>query len=244
MESAAAVINLCGSPVMRLWTPQVKREILSSRLEPTVAIREAVSGCSVPPRVWINSSAVGIYGNRGLEVVDEDSAVGNDEEFMVQCCSEWEHAVQTDRCRSVLVRTGIVLDRREGAFKMLRSLALKFAGGAVGDGKQYVSWIHIDDWVRLVAWIISTEIAGPVNAVAPEPIANSDFMKMLRHALHRPWSPPVPAFLLKLISPLTGIECEVVVSGQRVLPKRAVDASFEFLFKSLPETFDTLLSSE
>lgn len=239
LEGADAVINLCGVPITRKWDEEGMKLIVSSRVDSTAAIRLGIESCSQPPKVWVNASATGIYGDRGDEVLDEMSALGADSEFMVRCCKAWEAEVEST-VRTVKLRIGVVLGHGGGAYPILSKLAKAFIGGHVGTGQQFMSWIHLDDLVRLFHWSVDTEVSGVVNGTAPEPRTNAELMAALRKSLGRPWAPPAPGFALKLMTALGGPESEPVLQGQRVLPRVALDGGFEFKFPTLQDALEEL----
>jgi uncharacterized protein (TIGR01777 family) len=187
-----------------------------------------------PPRVFISGSAVGYYGDRGDETLTEASAPGTD--FLATLSKDWEAAANAvgDLTRVVLIRTGIVLDRKGGALpKMLPPFYL-FAGGPIGSGRQYQPWIHRDDWVRMVAWSLTNDAPrGPLNVTGPRPISNKEFSAALGHALRRPSVMPAPPFALRIA--LGEMADALLLSSQRVLPARATDLGFTFRFSNIDE---------
>ena len=188
----------------------------------------------------VSGSAVGYYGDRGEATITEASGPGTD--FLATLCTEWEAAAAEAAAgtRVAFVRTGLVLDRRDGALaKMLLPFRL-FAGGPFGSGRQYMSWIHKADWVRLVMWIIQNDAArGAVNATAPAPVTNSEFAKALGHALRRPSFMPAPPFALRIV--LGEMADALLLGGQRVLPARALDLGFSFKFNTIDEALADVL---
>lgn len=244
VDGAFAVINLSGESVSKHWTTQSKLAMQESRLQSTCVLGEAIQQSSEPPKVWLNASAIGYYGDRGDEPLDESSLPGRKGDFLVDLCVAWEHEqerVETPNTRKARVRTGVVLGRVGGAFEPIRKIASAFLGGRIGSGRQYFSWIHLDDLVRLYLWLLDTEIAGPVNGTAPEPVTNAEFMERVRSALHRPAAPPVPAFGLQLVSAFGGPEASLLLQGQRVLPKVAQEHGFDFQFGDLRLALEDLL---
>ncbi len=231
LEGAEAIINLSGSPIAVRWTAKNKDEILKSRLAPTQAIGRAIARCEKPPKLWINASAIGFYGETGSREVSEASRKG--EGFLPDVCARWEQAVDeqsTPETRKVKLRFGHVLGRGSAFLGPLDSIVKKFLGGAAGSGNQHISWIHITDLARIVTWTFDNEIEGPVNAVAPKAVTNSSFMAEMRRILHRPWSPPVPFGILKLGSFLMGVEPELIEIGTRVAPQALLARDFEFRY--------------
>jgi uncharacterized protein (TIGR01777 family) len=235
LDNADAVINLSGESIAgKRWSDAQKQKIRDSRLLATRSLTAAIRNAPKAPRAFISGSAVGYYGDRGDETITESSTPGDD--FLAHVCKDWETAATTvgDLTRVVLVRTGIVLDRRGGALpKMLPPFYL-FAGGPIGSGRQYMPWIHKIDWVRLVSWAATNDAArGPVNATAPTPVTNREFSTALGHALRRPSMLAAPPFALRLA--LGEMADALLLSGQRALPVRAADAGFSFRFSNIDE---------
>jgi hypothetical protein len=228
------VVHLAGEPVAQRWTDKAREGIRSSRVEGTRALVEALAAADPSPRVLVSASAVGYYGSRGDERLDESSAPGDD--FLAQVCVGWEREAQaaTDNSiRVVNVRTGVVLAKSGGALaKMLLPFRLGI-GGPVAGGRQYLPWIHIDDLVGIYVAALDNETwSGPVNASAPEPVTNAAFSKALGRALHRPAVAPVPAFAIRL---LYGDMAEIVTEGQRAIPARPLELGYTFAHPDLDE---------
>jgi uncharacterized protein (TIGR01777 family) len=235
LANADAVVNLAGESIAaRRWSTAQKHKIRESRLLATRSLTTAMREVATPPRAFISGSAIGYYGDRGDEALTEVSAPGSD--FLATVCKDWEAAANTagDRTRVVLLRTGIVLDRQGGALpKMLPPFYL-FAGGPIGSGRQYQSWIHKEDWVRMVAWSVTNDAArGPLNVTGPGPITNKQFSTALGHALRRPSVMPAPPFALRIA--LGEMADALLLSSQRVLPVRATDLGFTFRFSNIDE---------
>jgi uncharacterized protein (TIGR01777 family) len=231
VESADAVINLAGAPIAAgRWTEARKAEIRGSRTRSTSLLVTAIRNAATPPRL-INASAVGFYGSRGDEPLTEASGPGDD--FLARVCIEWEAEASkaADVARVVLLRTGVVLSKEGGALPQLALPFRLFAGGPIGSGRQYISWIHIDDWVALVRWALGTAVAGPLNATAPMPVTNAEFARALGRALRRPALVPAPAFALRLA--MGEMADAMVLGGQRVLPAKAESLGFRFSYPAL-----------
>ena len=227
-----AVVHLAGEPVAQRWTAAAKERIRDSRVQGTRTLVAALR--QQPPAVLISASAIGYYGSRGNETLTEDSPPGSD--FLSQVAVAWEQearAAEQFGVRVVTPRIGVVLGRGGGA---LAKMALPFhlgVGGRLGDGRQWTSWIHLDDLIALVEFsIATTAIHGAVNAVAPNPVTNTDFTRALASALHRPAIFPVPAAALRL---LLGEMSQVVLASQRVIPLAAARAGFQFRFTEAGE---------
>lgn len=237
------VVNLAGENLSnRRWTPALKQEFRDSRMGTTRRVLDWIAAAARKPRVLISGSAVGWYGPRGDEELSEDSAPGED--FAARLCRDWEaeackaEALGVRVCR---LRTGIVLDHDGGALqKMLLPFRLGL-GGPIGTGRQWMSWIARADIVALIRWLAANEHAvGAYNGTAPSPVTNAEFARMLGHAVRRPAVLPMPAFALKL---LLGEMAEMVLTGQRVLPKHASAAGFRFRYPELPAALAAILES-
>lgn len=223
-----AVVNLAGESIAAgRWSDARKRALVDSRLLATRSLTTFVTQAARRPSVFLSSSAVGYYGDRGAEPLDEASAAGTG--FLADLAVEWERAASaaaSPGTRVVFLRTGIVLDPTEGALaKMLLPFRLG-VGGPFGFGRQYMSWIHRDDWVRLAAWSLTATVSGPVNFVAPLPVTNAEFSKTLGRVLRRPSLAMVPPFVLKIV--LGEMAGPLLLSSQRVLPAAALGAGFSF----------------
>ena len=235
IEGAAAVVNLAGESIAASrWSNAQKQRILDSRVQATRTLADAILGASRPPPVFVSGSAVGYYGPRGDEVVTENQPPGSD--FLAQVCAAWEaEATRADSAaRVVCIRTGLVIEDGGGALPRM-VLPFKFgAGGPLGSGRQYMPWIHRDDWVALVRWTVATAAAdGPINATAPNPVTNTEFARALGRALHRPAFMPAPAFALRLA--LGEMADALVLSGQRAVPAKAERLGFRFRFTQLDD---------
>jgi uncharacterized protein (TIGR01777 family) len=226
-----AVVNLNGEPVAGRWTPEKKRAIVESRVNGTERLVRSLAECEVPPRVLISASAVGYYGSRGDEPLDENAAPGID--FLAGVCARWEAAaLDATRLgiRTVVMRIGIVLGDG-GALEKMKVPFLFGVGGPMGSGRQFVPWIHLDDLVALVAFAIEHEtLAGPVNAVTPDYATNARFVRALGAALRRPSLVPAPAFALRLA---LGEFAGTVLASQRVIPAAAETAGFTWSHPAL-----------
>jgi uncharacterized protein len=245
LDGAEAVVNLTGKNINCRHTEENRRVIISSRVDSVRALGEAIAQSSVPPKVFVQSSGVGYYGDTGDRVADEDSAPGND--FPAEVCRQWEgafDALNLPATRKVILRLSVVLGRDGGALPMLKKLTRWFLGGAVGNGKQFVSWIHVADIVRMfVSAIEQPELSGVFNATSPRPVTNSEFMRDLRRALHRPWSPPVPSLFARAGAWLIGTDGELVLTSTRCVPRRFVRHGFDFRFPNLRDAFGDLYSN-
>ena len=227
LEDALAVVNLTGKNINCRLTQANRREIVRSRVASVQAVGEAIRRCRRPPRVFVQTAAVGIYGDAGDKVCDESTPgtrlrVGG---FLGETCRQWEKAFDespTPGVRRVVLRLGVVLGREGGAFPPLAGLARWFLGGAVGRGRQYISWLHLADAVRIYREAIDREdFQGIYVAASPQPATNAQFMRELRAALHRPWSPPVPAWAVRLGGWLDRHQCRVGADRPALRPRQA-----------------------
>jgi uncharacterized protein (TIGR01777 family) len=239
-----AVVHLAGENVAQRWSAQAKRSIRESRVTGTRHLVRGLEslGESERPGTLVSSSAIGYYGSHGDEPIDEEAPGAQD--FLARTCSEWEaeaSAAEQFGARVVRVRTGVVLDRDGGALgKMVTPFKLGI-GGPVAGGQQYVSWIHVEDLVAMMlAAIDDRRWSGPVNATAPQPERNRELSKMLGRVLHRPSLLPVPGAALRL---LYGEMAEIVTTGARVLPTRALVLGYEFRYPQLEPALRAALSS-
>lgn len=240
LDGIDAVVNLAGEPIdSRRWSEQQKNLIRDSRIVTTRNLVETLCSIDRKPEVLVSSSAVGFYGDRGDEQLDETSTPGRG--FMSEICREWEREAErvTERgIRVVEVRTGVVLSREGGALQKMLT-PFKFGiGGPLGSGKQWFPWIHINDIVGIFHHAIVTRLlSGPVNGVAPEPATNKEFTRELATALHRPAFLPVPEAAMRV---LVGEMAEVLFGSQRVLPKVALESGYRFQYPALTEALSDL----
>jgi len=241
IEAVDAVVNLAGEPIdARRWSDQQKKLIRDSRVVTTRNLVEGLRSVDRPPGVLVNGSAVGFYGDRGDEQLDESSARGRG--FMSEICEEWEREslrATEAGIRVVQVRTGVVLSAEGGALKKMMAPFKLGIGGPLGSGKQWFPWIHIGDIVGIFRHSIYTAtLAGPVNGVAPKPVTNAEFTRELGRALHRPAFLPVPEMALKV---LMGEMSSVLFGSVRVVPKAALASGYKFQHPSLAEALADLL---
>lgn len=241
VATADVVVNLAGENIFaRRWSAAFREQIRGSRIEATRRVVEAIESAPSRPAVLINASAVGYYGPRAREPIDESAGAGGD--FLAEVCAAWESAARQAEplgVRVVLLRLGIVLARDGGALaRMLTPFRLGL-GGPVGSGDQGVSWIHIADLVRLIEFAARSDVLrGPVNAVAPQPASNREFARTLASVLHRPAWLPMPGWLLRLV---LGEVADVLLTGQYAIPRAAEEAGFEFRFPTLRSALEDLL---
>lgn len=235
LDGADAVINLTGKNINCPHTPENLREITASRVNSVKVIATAMEHVAVSPKVWVQASAVGYYGDTHDHSCAETASNGSGP--LADICHQWEGAlasVKLPSVRKVTLRIGFVLGREGGALPVLASLTRVFLGGAVGNGRQFISWIHLADLVQMfVAAVENEKLSGPFNAVSPGAVTNAEFMRTLRRAYHRPWSPPVPEFAVRLGAKWMGGEPTLALISQRCVPKRFLEAGFKFKFAEL-----------
>jgi uncharacterized protein len=232
VDGAGGIVNLAGESIAQRWTAAAKERIVTSRIEAAARLCAAIEKAAVKPSVLVNASAIGIYGPHGDELLDEDAPPGSD--FLATTCMAWEEAAKKAEpfgVRVALIRTGIVLGGGGGALAKLLPPFKAFAGGPVGSGKQWMSWIHRDDLVALFAFALENPAAdGPINGTAPHPVTMKEFATALGRVLHRPSLLPVPASAVRL---LLGEMATVVLDGQRVVSKKAEALGFRFRFTEI-----------
>ena len=226
---ADAVIHLAGEGVAnKRWTPEQKRRVLESRTQGTTLVSETIARLGRKPQVLLSASAVGYYGDRGDEVLTEESSAGTD--FLADVCVQWEAATAAAEEAGIRVahlRTGIVVGRHGGAVaKTLRLFKLGL-GGRIGSGQQYWSWISLTDEIGAIRFLLDHDVAGPVNLTGPEPVTNAAFTKAVGHALHRPTVVPVPMFGPRLLLGREAADA-VVSASQRVEPVVLTHAGYQF----------------
>ena len=234
------VVNLAGEPIAEgRWTPERKQEILNTRKLGTQKILEAIAKANPQPSVLVNTSAIGYYGTSETASFDEDSASGND--FLAQVCQEWEaeaSKVKDASVRLVILRFGIVLGNGGALAKMITPFKL-FAGGPIGSGQQWFSWIHLDDIVSLIIQALTKPtMEGVYNATAPQSVRMNDLSTTMGNVMNRPSWLPVPGFAIEAI---LGDGAKVVLEGQQVLPKRTLESGFEFQYPNLPSALKQIL---
>jgi uncharacterized protein (TIGR01777 family) len=244
LEGAAAVVNLAGRTVNCRHTPENKEEILASRVDSVRVLGEALRSLAAAPPVWIQAGSLAIFGDRGQEICAEGAAAG--EGFAVEVCRRWEEAfaaADVPGVRKVLLRISFVLGRDGGALPVLARLARKGLGGRIGSGRQYVSWLHEEDLDRIVLWALQTERAsGVYNTTGPHPVTNAELMRTLRAVLRRPWSPPVPAWAVRVGARFMRTDPSLVLSGRRGVPGRLLAEGFTFAHPQLEPALRGLFS--
>lgn len=239
LRDVDAVVNLCGAGVGdKRWTPAYKELIRTSRVRPTELLAKSCAEAAVP--VLVNASAVGYYGPRGDEIIDEKAPAGTT--FLAGVCVDWENATAAataGNVRVVSIRTGLVLGREGGLLPKLGLLTKLFANGRLGSGRQYYPWISATDEINAISFLLTADVAGPVNLTAPVPVTNAEFTRELGRALHRPTPWVVPKIAL---SAVLGEFAGEVTTGQNAVPTALLDAGYTFTHPTLPEALATELS--
>lgn len=245
IDGALAVVNLTGRNINCRHTAAHRAEILESRVSSVLAITQAISQAREPPAAFIQTSAIGIYGDTGDSVCTESTPTGKG--FIAQTCEMWERAVlrhPMPQTRHAILRVGLVLGGNGGLLLPLGKLTRWGLGGAAGSGRQWMSWIHLDDVVSIVRDLIRNQDAhGVYIGCAPQPVRNAEFMATLRRALHRPWSPPVPALLVRLGSVLIGTEPALALQGCRCFPTRLLEMGCVFRYPNLSGALTAIYGS-
>lgn len=240
LENADAVINLAGAPINKRWTTAHKRALWESRVNTTRALVAAMKSVRHVPPLLISGSAVGIYGSRGSERLTEKSDLGSG--FLAELGEAWENeaTAAAPQTRVVLLRTGVVLGPGGGALPQMALPYRLFVGGPVGSGEQYISWIHLDDWIAMVRWALQGTVTGPLNVTAPNPVTNAEFSRTLGRALHRPALLHAPGFAVRLA---LGEMADVVLTSQRVFPEKARSLGFDFMHPALASALRAVYNS-
>ncbi|WP_192457498.1 TIGR01777 family oxidoreductase [Musicola keenii] len=242
LDGFDGVINLAGEPIAsKRWSAAQKERLCQSRWEITQRLTQLIQNSQTPPSVFLSGSAVGYYGDQGQGVVTEDEPAHDD--FTHTLCARWEALAldaESDKTRVCLLRTGIVLSREGGALAKMLPLFRVGLGGPIGSGKQYLPWIHIDDMINAILYLLDNPIlGGPFNMVSPYPVRNEKFSAMLAHVLDRPAFLRTPGWALKLA---LGEAATLLLGGQRAIPQRLEKAGFGFRFFELEEALADLLN--
>jgi uncharacterized protein (TIGR01777 family) len=243
LENFDAVINLSGENIASSrWTNKQKQTLRASRIKTTQLLSKTLAGLKYPPQILINASAVGYYGSHGDDILDEKAVPASD--FLGQLCQDWESATVAavrKGIRVVYARFGVILDPSGGA---LRKMLLPFKlglGGVIGSGKQYMPWITLDDSIHALHHILKTSnLHGPVNIVAPNPVTNQDYTKALGRCLRRPTIFPLPAFIARFI--LGEMADALLLSSQRVQPQVLLDSDFSFQHPKIEDALSAILT--
>ncbi len=241
LAGVEAIVNLSGATIGRRWTAERKREILDSRVDSTALLAVTAAALEPRPRILVCAGGVGIYGDRGEEILTEESAVGTG--FLADVGQAWEVAAEPARVAGIRVvnfRQGIVLAKEEGALARMLTPFRLGGGGRLGSGKQWWSWIGLDDVVAAYAFVLERDdLSGPIDLTSPNPVTNSHFTSALGHALRRPTVLPVPAVAIRMLFGEMGDAA--LLQGQRALPARLLDAGFSFRFGDLEAAIERAL---
>jgi uncharacterized protein (TIGR01777 family) len=231
ISGAKAVVNLTALGVNCLHYEKNRRELLSSQLDSIRVLGEAIRSAEDPPKAFVQASSLAIYGDTGERVNDEYAPFSTG--LLAEACQRWEelvHEIELPSTRRTILRAGWVLGPGGGAFGPLVRLTRSYLGGSIGEGNQYISWIHADDLIEMFCWSIERpDVQGLYNATSPNPVTNGEFMHELRTALRRPWFPPIPVFAVKLGAKLVmRTEPGLVLTGRRCVPRRFLQQGFQF----------------
>lgn len=242
-EDAKAIVNLAGRSVNCLPTTRNKREIIMSRVNSASVVAQAISQTKNPPNVLIQASSLAIYGNT-QEICTEESPYGDD--FSANVCEGWENVLDKTELKStrkVLLRIGFVLGADGGALEPLAKLTKRFLGGQIGNGQQYISWLHIEDFNRMVLWAIeSEEVQGAFNTTSPNPVTNAEFMKTLRFVLGRPWSLPIPVWAVHIGAIFMHTDASLALTGRKCVPEKAQAMGFDFQYNDLTKALQGIIN--
>jgi hypothetical protein len=242
VDGAEVVINLAGKSVDCRYNEKNRREIIASRVDSTWVLGEAIAKCKNPPRAWLNSSSATFYKHTFYKPMDESGEIGATPEakdqFSIEVIRQWECAFDealTPRTRKIAMRTVMVLGHaRNSVFPVLRRLTKLSLGGKMGSGRQYVSWIHQEDFCRAVEWLIAhEEISGVVNICAPNPLPNADMMRLFRQICGVPFGLPAPEWMLEIGAFFIRTETELIIKSRRVVPGRLLASGFKFQFSEM-----------
>ncbi|HPO15524.1 MAG TPA: TIGR01777 family oxidoreductase [Candidatus Hydrogenedentes bacterium] len=245
LEGIEGVVHLAGENIASgRWTPDKKRRILESRVQGTRFLCEALSGLTAPPRVLVSASAIGYYGDRGEEILEENSGAGTG--FLAEVCQQWEAAAviaEKAGIRVVRLRLGVVLSEEGGALAKMATPFRLGLGGVIGNGRAYMSWITLEDVLRVIGLALAREeIRGVVNATAPNPVTNREFTAAIGKALHRPAMFPMPAWAVRLVFGEMGRE--MLLASTRVMPGRLTGMGFVFQYPSLDTALGHVLKKD
>jgi hypothetical protein len=241
VDGADAVINLTGKSVDCRYTPKNRELIISSRVDSTRAIGEAIARCSKPPEVWLNASSATIYEHTFDRTMNENGATGATpeakDEFSIEVIRKWERALneaRTPNTRRIALRTTMVFGTESGVFPVLRRLARFGLGGKMGSGKQFVSWLHEQDFCRAIEWLIEhKDLSGPINLAAPNPLTNAAMMRLVRKECGMPIGLPATEWMLEIGAFFLRTETELILKSRRVVPGKLLASGFQFHFPQL-----------
>lgn len=246
LEGADVLINLTGKSVDCRYNEKNKAEIISSRINATKVLGEAISKTKNPPKVWLNCASATIYRNaedRPMDEFDGETGTG----FSVEVCKLWEQSfneAETLKTRKIALRISMVLGKGGGVIPVMTKLVKAGLGGKMGSGKQYISWIHEEDFLNSLVWLINNESAsGAYNIAAPDPCRNKDFMKLMRSKMHKRIGLPAAEWMLRIGAFFLGTETELILKSRRVVPTRLLNEGFEFKYPSTEQAMENLLEN-
>lgn len=244
--SGAVLINLAGELVDRRPTASNIALLTRSRVQPTAALVAAAHRAAAPPMVWVQLSTLAIYGDTGDLVLTEDSPVGDHPPQMCGVATAWEAAaVGAPAQRQVVLRTGVVFDRDTPAWDRLTAIARWGVGGRIGTGQQWISWLHIDDFLAITDRVIAdVNLSGVVHATSPNPVRNSDLMRELRHVVHRPHAPPTPGWLVKVGAIALRTDPALALTGRRAIPAKLNASGYQFQHPNLADALTALVATQ
>lgn len=243
IEGNDIIINFSGASIAdKRWNDTYKKVLYDSRVKTTSLISKAIALCKNKPHTFVSTSATGIYGDRDNEILDESSSYGDD--FLAKMCVDWENEAfksQEYGVRTVCIRVGVVLDKKEGGFNRMIQPFKFYVGGRLGSGNQYLPWVHVDDIVRIYTESVkNTNLSGAINGTAPNPVTNKEFSSAVADSLHRPNLFKVPKFALKII---LGEFADFLTGSQRVIPKKLIDSGIVFKYSDLHSAMKNLIES-
>ena len=239
LEGIDAIVNLTGESINQRWTPAAKQRVMDSRLTAAARISKLVKSLKYKPPLVVNASGISAYGISADSIFDETSPT-KVTDFLSEVVQSWEQAADGIPAeRLVKLRVGVVLDKKDGAFPLMALPYRLFGGGRVGSGKQWLSWIHLEDMIRLILYILDNkQITGPVNGSSPDPVTNDVFGRAIGKAMGRPHWFPVPAFLMRAFF---GEMSTLLLDGQRALPRKALEHGFSFRYPTVESAMNELV---
>ena len=248
VDGADVVLNLTGKSVDCRYTENNRRAIIASRVDSTRAIGEAIARSAKPPRVWLNASSATLYKHAPDRPADESGPTGATseahDEFSIEVIREWERALdeaRTPNTRKVILRTTMVFGRNAGVFPVLRRLTSCGLGGKMGSGRQFVSWIHEEDFCRAIEWLIDRDdLSGPMNLAAPNPLPNAEMMQLMRTVCGAPFGVPATEWMLEIGAFFLRTETELILKSRRVVPSKLLASGFQFHFPTLEDALRDL----
>ena len=248
VDGADVVLNLTGKSVDCRYTQKNRSLIIASRVDSTRVVGEAIARCKNPPRVWLNASSATLYKHDPAKPADEFGPTGATaeakDEFSIEVIRRWERALDeasTPRTRKVALRITMVFGTESGVFPVLRRLARFGLGGRMGSGRQFVSWIHEEDFCRAIEWIIEREdLTGPINLAAPNPLTNAEMMRLVRKECGAPFGLPAAEWMLEIGAFFLRTETELIIKSRRVVPGKLLTSGFQFHFPQLEDALRNL----